>query len=302
MKKMMLAYAAVLAVSFLLPAAAIWLWGEEVKPPSSQPEPNVTVTRSGQNKTETVALESYVAGVVAGEMPASFEQEALKAQSVAARTFLQSRGMTVTDTVEDQVYKNDEELQQQWGDAYEANKKKIEAAVAATAGEVLTYEGALITAAFFSSGNGQTENAEDYWQSETPYLISVASPWDQEAPNFEQKKELPKQEAEQKLGVSLPDEGEAGTVLSRTEGGRVKEIQIGGKTFTGRDIRETLGLPSADFTLAIENGKLTAYTKGYGHGVGMSQYGANGMAKEGYTYKEILTHFYPGTELTKKSP
>ncbi|OMP66599.1 stage II sporulation protein D [Domibacillus epiphyticus] len=291
----------ILIAAIAIPAVGLILTEkeeEEVIP--KKEEPSVDIVRSDSQKTESVPLEEYVTGVVAAEMPASFEKEALKAQAVAARTFILTQtlaGMEVTDTVDDQVFKDKEELKQTWGDAYEKNKEKIEDAAKETEGEVLVYNGEPITAAFFSSGNGKTENAEDYWQSPLPYLISVDSPWDESAPNFEQEMVIPRAQVEETLDVTLPDSGEAGTVKERTSGGRVAEIVIDGKTFTGREIREKLGLPSADFHLKSAGGEVIITTKGYGHGVGMSQYGANGMAKEGKKYTEITEHYYPGASI-----
>ena len=128
-------------------------------------------------------------------------------------------------------------------------------------------------------------------------MISVESPWDEAAPNFEQNIVIPRAEVEDKLGVSLPKSGEVGTVTARTAGGRVGEIQISGKSFTGREMREALELPSADFQMFVKGENVALTTKGYGHGIGMSQYGANGMAKEGKKYTDIMTHYYPGTSI-----
>nr|WP_245796282.1 stage II sporulation protein D [Domibacillus antri] len=299
MKKPFYLFLFILIAAIAIPAVGLFL-SEEEEAVQEKDEPSVDVVRSDTRQTETVPLEEYVAGVVAAEMPASFEKEALKAQAVAARTFILTQtlaGLEVTDTVDDQVFKDEAELKEIWGADYAQNKKKIEEAAKETEGEVLTYNGAPITAAFFSSGNGKTENAEDYWQSPLPYLISVDSPWDEEAPNFEQEMVMPRTQVEEKLGVSLTAAGEAGTVTARTAGGRVAKIKLGEKTFTGREIREALGLPSADFHIQSSGDKVIITTKGYGHGVGMSQYGANGMAKEGNNYLEITAHYYPGAAI-----
>lgn len=302
LKKPFFAFLLIIIAAIGIPAAGLWLTGEQKEAPAQKKEPtvDVEVVRSDTQETESVPLEEYVSGVVAAEMPASFEKEALKAQAVAARTFILTqtlKGQNVTDTVDDQVFKDEEDQKSMWGDDFEANKKKIEAAARETEGEILVYDGQPITAAFFSSGNGQTENAEEYWQSETPYLVSVASPWDASAPNFEQELVLTKQDVEQKLNVSLPSSGAVGTITDKTAGGRIGSILIDGKSFTGRDIRETLALPSADFHMTVQGSDVTVTTRGYGHGVGMSQYGANGMAKEGKNYKDITAHYYPGTTL-----
>ncbi|CQR46175.1 Amidase enhancer precursor [Paraliobacillus sp. PM-2] len=263
---------------------------------------SVDVMRTASNKSETVLLEDYVTRVVASEMPADFEIEALKAQALAARTYIVNylahagEDEQVTDTVQHQVYKNDQQLQQIWGNDYNWKMKKIKQAVAETVGEILTYDGEPITPTFFSTSNGYTENSEDFWQNALPYLKSVASPWDEDSPKFLDQKTISINEVEQVLAVSLPKDN-IKFPTTRTESNRVKTIDIGGKTFTGREIREKLKLRSTDFKISKKNDYLIFTTKGYGHGVGMSQYGANGMAKEGKSYKEIVNHYYQGISI-----
>ncbi|MGG3987067.1 stage II sporulation protein D [Bacillus smithii] len=266
----------------------------------------VAVYRSQLHKTEKEPLEKYVAGVVASEMPADFEIEALKAQALTARTFIVKKlmkgsdapdGADVTDTVKDQVYKSPEELKQIWGKDYQWKMKKIEEAVGQTAGKILTYNGEPILASFFSTSNGYTENSEDYWKQPIPYLKSVKSPWDKKSPQYYSKTIIPVKEFEKKLGVHLKNKKDAGTVIQRTAGNRVGKVLIAGKEFTGREIREKLGLKSADFSWVIKGDHMTITTKGYGHGVGMSQYGANGMAKEGKNYIQILQYYYQRVQI-----
>jgi stage II sporulation protein D len=268
----------------------------------------VAVYRSEKEVIEKLPLEQYVVGVLAGEMPADFEKEALKAQALAARTFIVNKMMTedpslpkgadVTDTIDHQVFKNPSELASIWGAESEWKLKKISEAVLETKGQVLTFDGKPINAAFFSTSNGYTENSEAYWQNEIPYLRSVKSPWDAKSPKFTDQKVIPISEFEQKLGVTLTKDGSVGTITSRTEGKRVANVDINGKSFSGREIRDKLGLKSSDFTWYLKDNHIVISTKGYGHGVGMSQYGANGMAKEGKDYKEIVTHYYKGVDIT----
>lgn len=263
---------------------------------------SVEVMRTASEKSESVLLEDYVTRVVASEMPADFEIEALKAQALAARTYIvhfltnTNNNQQVTDTVQHQVYKNDQELQQIWGNDYQWKMNKIKQAVASTVGEVLTYDGKPITPTFFSTSNGYTENSEDFWQNALPYLKSVASPWDEESPKFLDQKTIAIDELEKILAVTLPD-NDISFPTTRTESDRVESIEIGGKTFTGREVREKLKLRSTDFKIAKKDNYLIFTTKGYGHGVGMSQYGANGMAKEGKSYKEIVSYYYQGTSI-----
>ncbi|KIL49780.1 stage II sporulation protein D [Jeotgalibacillus soli] len=273
----------------------------------------VAVFRVSKQQVEQMELEKYVEGVVASEMPASFEEEALKAQALAARTYI-TRMMTsggvsglempadITDTVAHQVYKSDDELKIIWGKDYEWQKKKIKEAVAATKGEILTYEGKPITASFFSTSNGWTENAKDYWEEDVPYLKSVPSEWDEKtSPGFLAEVTIPVNEFEEKLGINL-QEGEMGTVTARTPGNRIKTVSIAGETFSGREIREKLQLRSTDFHWKQKGNAVVIQTKGYGHGVGMSQYGANGMAKEGKKYDEILAHYFKGVKIESVEP
>lgn len=273
---------------------------------------DVPVYRTALNKIESIPVEDYVVGVVASEMPAEFEIEALKAQALAARTYivkqmLQPTEMTlpenavVTDTIHHQVYKNHEELQQLWGSDYEWKYVRIAKAVEETKGKIITYHNEPITAQFFSTSNGYTENAEDYWQNELPYLKSVESPWDTASPKFTATHEISVDSFEEKLDVSLPDDGSIGTIVERTESNRVREVEIAGKRLTGREVRENLELNSSDFNWERNGDTIRIHTKGYGHGVGMSQYGANGMALEGMSAEEIISHYYNDVEVTNMS-
>ncbi|WP_173918588.1 stage II sporulation protein D [Halobacillus sp. Marseille-Q1614] len=267
---------------------------------------SIKVLRSQTDKVEEVPLESYVARVVASEMPANFQMEALKAQALAARTYITqhlvqeapfSQIADVTDTTQHQVYKGEEELRKQWQHDYNKNMGRIAQAVKDTAGEIITYKEEPITAAFFSTSNGFTENSEDYWENEIPYLKSVESPWDQKSPKFTDQKIVPISSLEASLNVQV-ENGLGNLKLSKTDGGRVAKVSFGEQTFTGREIREKFELPSSDFTIEQKEDHVIFRTKGYGHGVGMSQYGANGMAEAGKSYKEIIKHYYQNTEIT----
>ncbi|MRH43952.1 stage II sporulation protein D [Aquibacillus halophilus] len=270
---------------------------------------SVKVFRTKTEETETVPLEEYVTRVVASEMPAEFEMEALKAQALAARTYIVNYLMysdidlpqdsDVTDTVQHQVYKSDEELREQEGTEYNWTINRIKEAVVATKGQIITYEGVPITPAFFSTSNGYTEDSEKYWQNELPYLRSVESSWDLDSPKFLDQKVLTVAQVEQLLGVKIDQSAENVFEIKRTESNRVAEIKLGGKSFTGREIRESLDLRSSDFKVEQKNEHMIFTTKGFGHGVGMSQYGANGMAKEGKNYTEIVTYYYQGAEVAQ---
>lgn len=269
----------------------------------------VAVYRFSKARIEKIPLEDYLIGVVASEMPAEFGEEALKAQALTARTYIVKqmlskesplglpKGAQVGDTQLNQVYKSKQELQNIWGMDYSWRIKKIMAAVRATSGQILTYNGRPITATFFSTSNGYTENSEDYWSSSLPYLRSVASPWDQNSPMFSRQTVMSVTEFETKLGVHLGNGPTIGTIMKRTAGKRVGKVNFNGKILTGKEIREKLGLNSSDFSLVRRGSSIIMKTKGYGHGVGMSQYGANGMAAEGKTYQDIVKHYYQGVEI-----
>lgn len=270
----------------------------------------VAVYRFAKSKIEKLGLEDYLVGVVASEMPADFQEEALKAQALTARTYIVKQmmskenhrglpqGAQVGDSEMDQVYSSDEELRKEWGADYSWKRKRILKAVRATSGQVLTYSGQPIQATFFSTSNGYTENSEDYWPSLLPYLRSVPSPWDKNSPKFNNQQIFSANDFEAKLGVHLPSGSTIGKIVARTAGKRVAKVDFNGKILSGKQIREKLGLKSSDFTWVRKGSNIIIETKGYGHGVGMSQYGANGMAAAGKTYKDIVQHYYKGVEIT----
>ncbi|NLP30816.1 MAG: stage II sporulation protein D [Clostridiales bacterium] len=264
--------------------------------------------------TVTLDLEEYVAGVVAGEMPSSFEFEALKAQAVAARTYALSKvvrgekfgnsadhpNAPLCDDTHCQVYRSEQELLELKGSDWMKNSwPKIKDAVATTLGEVMFYGGELVEQPLYhSSSGGKTENSEDVFVSNLPYLRSVESKYEDEAPHQSESISISfntfKEKIQNTYGASSINPNTI-KILKRSEGGRVEEIQVGDKTLKGRDIRELFNLRSANFTFAFDgNNNIVFTTRGFGHGVGMSQWGANGMAQAGFNYKEILKHYYTG--------
>lgn len=312
-------------VVILLPTLLVWY-----APPisiESRPQPVTTISvetetpgqvpikvyRTAKKTIETIPIESYIEGVVAAEMPAEFEVEALKAQAMAARTYIVRRlqaghfddvpqGAQVLDTVKHQAFLDPAELKARWKEQYEWKRERIRQAVKATAGMVLTYQGLPIDATFFSTSNGFTENADEYWEKPIPYLKSVASPWDSESPRYVEKITMQRAVFEQKLGVALDVPAMSGSdswyrILTKTTGNRIGKIRIGTKEFSGREFRERLGLNSAAFTLQLKGNTVEITTRGYGHGVGMSQWGANGMAKAGKSAEQIVKYFYQGIAL-----
>lgn len=256
----------------------------------------VSVYISSKEKTIQIPFEEYIVGVVASEMPDSFEEEALKAQAVASRTYALGRiksGTQLCDTVHCQVYRSHD------------ISKKVRKAVEATAGQVLTYQGKLASQAlYFSSSAGDTENAEDVFSNAYPYLVSVSSSYEPGATHKKEKLILSLKEFRKAMKDAFP-EVEFGTIktdnieiCSRTEGGRVDELQIGDAVLHGEDLRTALKLYSTRFVITTRGNKIIITSSGSGHGVGMSQYGAHGLAKRGQSYRQILKHYYKGTAVT----
>ncbi len=266
----------------------------------------VRVRREATGNILEVPFEEYIVGVLAGEMPVSFEIEALKAQAVAARSYVlrkmqasEDQEYDVVDTVSNQVYLDDAYLREKWQDEYTEKINKIRTAVLETSGEYLEYDGKVAEAFFFSTSTGMTENSGEVFQTQLPYLTSVTSEWDQEvSPVFNDNVTLSLSDFYTKLGLPYQDNIQV-EVTKTTSTGRVKEIKINDKTFTGSEVFSKLGLRSTFFTITQNGSNVSIDTKGYGHGVGMSQYGAQGMAKTGYRYDEILKHYYQGVEIKK---
>ena len=266
----------------------------------------VRVKRVSLDRIDKVLLEDYVIGVVAGEMPVSFEMEALKAQAVAARTYVLKKiydnydnEYDVVDTPLNQVYLDDEYLRNCWGIKYGENISKIRRAVSSTRGEVITYDGEIITAFFFSTSSGETENSEEVFVSYLPYLRSVDSSFEEGvSPVFKEVNKYSLEEFYERLGLSYSDELSF-DVLETTSTGRIKEIVINGVSFSGNDIEVGLELRSSYFSIEKDDDYVYVITKGYGHGVGMSQYGALALALKGFKYDYIIKYYYQGVEIKK---
>ena len=260
----------------------------------------VTIYRDSGSVVK-LELEEYLIGCVGAEMPAAFNVEALKSQAVIARTYaLKSMkiGKRLTDTESTQSYKNNDELREIWGNSYNTYYNKIKSAVESTWGEYLSYNGDYIEAVYHSTSNGMTEASTNVWGNYYPYLVSVSSEYDVDSPTYMQDKFISYDEISSRLNISVNSET-IFTILSKTSGNRVESIDVGGTVFRGIDFRNKLGLRSNDYDINKNESGITFTTRGYGHGVGMSQYGANGMAKRGYSYNEILSHYYSGTTLKK---
>jgi len=251
-------------------------------------------------------MDAYLVEAVLAEMPASFGEEALKAQAVVARTYARKAyetggkhgdGSVCTQSSCCQAHITQEEYLKQGGT--EESIEKVHAAVKATSGYVLTYEGTLIEATYFSCSGGSTEDAAAVWGADYPYLQAVDSPGEENAAYYEDTVFFTPREFCDALGISLSGSpsGWFGPV-SYTEGGGVDTMNIGGKAYRGTELRSALSLRSTRFTVAADETTIAITTRGYGHRVGMSQYGADAMAAAGSTYPDILAHYYPGTSLS----
>lgn len=263
----------------------------------------IRIYRENIGVIENVPIEEYVVGVVAGEMPVEFELEALKAQAVAARSYVMKqveknikKEYDVVDTVLNQVYLDRNHLTQVWKESYTNNINKIKLAVLSTKGEYISYDGKVAEALFFSTSPGITENSEDVFSSKVDYLRSVDSHWDEISPVFVTNTTFTLEEFYNLLGLDYNKNLNI-EITDTTKTGRIKTIKINGKEMTGSFVCSKLKLRSTYFEIIKEDTKIIIKNKGYGHGVGMSQYGANGMAKEGYNYKDILKHYYTGIEI-----
>lgn len=263
--------------------------------------------RNPDGSTEDMEMDHYLVGVVLAEMPAYFEEEALKAQAVVARTYTQKAyatggkhgdGSICTDATCCQAYLPETEYLLQGGT--QESIDKVRSAVRDTSGYVLTYGGELIEATYFSCSGGKTEDAVAVWGSDFPYLRSVSSPGEEEAAYYTDTVTFSKEQLETALGVSLGGDSNSWfTAMTYTAGGGVNSAVVGGKSFGGTQLRSLLRLRSTAFSVTPGEGSVTLTTRGFGHRVGMSQYGADAMAADGCLYGEILAHYYPGTSLEK---
>lgn len=303
MKKVIL----ITIILIILPFVIVQIFNQvEEKETHFEKNQIVRVKREKKNVIEKIPLENYVMGVLSGEMPTTFPMEALKAQAVAARTYVlrkieyaKNQEYDVVDTVANQVYYSNDELKERWKKEYNEKINLIQKAVLETKGEYLTYQGQIVNAFFFSTSTGYTENCEEVFQENLPYLRSVKSDWEKDiSPVFEDSKTFTIQEFYEKLNLDSNSNFSI-QVTKTTSTGRVKEIQINGKLFLASDVTKALGLRSSFFEITKNDNQIIVHTKGFGHGVGMSQYGAYGMAKNGSNYQEILKYYYQGVDIKK---
>lgn len=263
------------------------------------PKAELKITEKFNGEQPPVWLEDYVIGVVASEMPISFNMEALKAQAVASRTYgyrAYCNNKAVSFNEIGQAYTDINSLKKKWGSNFEKNYFIVKNAVTETKGEILVYENQPILAVFSSASGGMTESSENMWGSSLPYLKSVKSQGDEKAEVFYGHKEISLKDASALLGVKSINSKNT-YIISKSNAEYVSKALIGGRELSGSKIRTLLGLKSENFTMCIRDNKLVFNTKGYGHGVGMSQYGAEYMAQAGYNYKDILTYYYSNVKI-----
>ncbi len=275
---------------------------------SDMTDETIAVYVAQEQNLVVLPLEDYVCGVVAAEMPAAYHLEALKAQAVAARTrAVQQRGQggcalhagadVCTDSGHCQAYATLEECREKWGDEYQPYRDRVLAAVRETAGEILTYEGEPITVYYHAMSGGRTEDAAAVFGQAEPYLVSVSSEGEEDARGFYADAFVSYETLAEALD-STPDELRRTFAIAQyTQTGRVSTVLVGERHVPASELRESLGLRSTWFTFSMDEEGVTFHQQGYGHGVGMSQVGANAMAADGAPYVQILTHYYPGTSV-----
>ena len=269
---------------------------------NSEPHKKIVVKNTKNDMINEMPLEDYIIGVVAAEMPASFEVEALKAQAIASRTYAlykmasNDKDYDVVTDVSNQSFITLEEMKNKWGSDYNKYYDKIKMVVESTKDLVMTYEGEIIEAYYFAMSNGYTEDVSLVFSESKNYLQSVESAYDNESlKNFSVTTKFTSEEICAKLNLNCRNVEFTNIVRSDTN--RVNSLDVNGQTFKGTTFRSKLGLRSTDFDIKID-GDIYITTRGYGHGVGMSQYGANGMAKNGSNYENILKYFYKNIEIT----
>ncbi len=279
----------------------------------------ITAYSTHTDSVSEVDFGEYLKGVVAAEMPASFGEEALKAQAVAARSYIIRRmqgyerdgtpdfhkgAMTCDDPAHCKAHLSEDKLRAQWGENYDEYMDKISACVEATKGIVMTYDGEIVNAVFHSTSSGSTENAKDVWGGDVAYLVSVKSEGDELSPKFDGEVSISKDEFKNKIMSVYPeanwtDESEPVESIARSDAGGIITLTTGGVKLKGSELRELFSLRSTNIEFSYDENNVIMSTKGNGHGVGMSQYGANYLASTGMGYEAILKTYYTGVEVVR---
>lgn len=309
---------------FIIPLIVVRPWVENdaidlpVPPADGCSDADTKITLYHNGKVEELPLNEYLEGVLSAEMPASFPLEALKAQAVAARTYTMNRAsltpsaehqgaMVCSNSAHCKAYRPLSESAENWGDKASVYVNKIRTAVSGTDGEILLYDGKPISAVFFSMSSGKTERAVDVWGSDVPYLQSVESVGETQLENYSKTVSFSYDDFKKKLMEKYPNMvfGEDPSLwikdITRSDAGGVMKLNVGGVSLKGSDFRNLLSLRSTNFSLSCANNTVSIETRGYGHGVGLSQYGAKILAEEGKLYTEILSWYYKGVSFGKIS-
>lgn len=274
---------------------------DNVKDSKNSKDNTIYVSALVNNKKTDLSLEDYIVGVVSCEMPASFDIEALKAMSVAARTYAlykSERNKTLKTTTDDQCYIDESAMKEKWKNNFDKYYNKINNAVNDTKGEYMTYNDKTIIAFYFSISNGKTENVENVFSQKLDYLVSVDSSWDKR--NNSNEKDIIMKVSDFLKKLNINDNKINNIKIDRSNTNRINNIKINNKNYKGTKFRSLLNLKSTDIEIKYDNDYVYIHTVGYGHGVGMSQYGANYMAQDGYKYDDILKHYYKGVKIVNK--
>lgn len=280
-------------------------------PETTEPE-TISVFLTAQQETVDITLFEYVCGSVAAEMPLAYDEEAIKAQAIACYTNAvrlkkygnEGNGDISDNTAVHQGYIDENGRREKWGADFDKYEKKLRDAVKSIEGMVITYDGKLCVAAFYAISSGQTETAENIWGTAVPYLTSVESAGDHLSSGYASSLTLNTEDfftCLKKLDESATKPTTLADIIkitSTSPSGTILKATVNGKEYSGEEIRAAFGLRSPVFTVKSDEDTLTFSVSGYGHGVGMSQYGADYYAKQGYTYEQILKHYYPGVEIT----
>lgn len=300
--------------TLIIPLCVYFKYGKYQKPPAESEEV-ISVYINAEDKVIKMNKSQYLKEVVSAEMPADFHIEALKAQAVAARSYLDSRmsayekgqkpkehkGADIcTDSTHCKAWISQEDRMKSWGSDATANWDKISRAVDETSGQIITYNDEAISAVFHSTSSGRTENSKDVWGGERPYLVSVESPGDIYSPKYKSEKNVSISEFKEAISQNIKGvdfNKELIGTIERSEAGGIKNISVGGVSIKGSELRNIFGLRSANINININGDMVNFDVTGYGHGVGMSQYGANYLANQGKTYIDILKTYYQGVEI-----
>ena len=322
MKRFLIACLALTSLIFTLPVLAVRPWAEDIPVDVPRTSENIDasteITLYHNGEVLTLPLNEYLAGVIAAEIPATFPVEAMKAQAVAARTYTVNRAglekstehngaMVCSNPAHCKGYTPISEISSSWGKNSDNYLNKINAAISQTDGEIMLYENQPISAVFFAFSAGKTERAADVWGTDVPYLQSVDSSSDKALDGAVEVKDFPAQEFKSKFTEKYPsavfsdDPSTWFSNITRSDAGGVMTLTVGGVAIKGTQLRSLFSLRSTNFSVTCTSDKISFETRGYGHGVGLSQYGAKALAEDGKTYREILSQYYKNINFGKIS-